>query len=108
MDRFRNMMDNDLAVIWWTFLACKFIIPFCAFLFAYNRHTPKVIITVAAFICVGTWLERYTWISGSVPVEYYHLPMTSFFDIAVTAIIAVAAWFAMRWSLYRYGLLKAS
>ncbi len=106
--RFRNMMENDLSVIWWTFLAMKFVIPFTSLIFARVRHTPILIILVATSIAVGTWLERYTWIAGSVDPEYYHLPMTSFFDIVVTAVVAAVALFTMKWSLNRYGLVKQS
>lgn len=106
--RFRNMMDNDLGVIWWTFLVMKFIIPFVSLVFARTRHTPLLTVGVATSIVIGTWLERYTWISGSVAPEYYHIPMTSGFDFVVTALVVAVAIFTMRWSLQRYGFLKAS
>ncbi|NOZ54100.1 MAG: hypothetical protein GXP08_13380 [Gammaproteobacteria bacterium] len=108
MDRFDAMMHHDLAPIWWTFLVLKFIIPFILFAtWTPNRHNPKVIVAVAACIVVGTWLERYTWLSGSVDPEYYHLPMTSIFDIVVTIAVFGAAFGIVKWTLNRYGLIKA-
>ncbi|NOX43276.1 MAG: hypothetical protein GXP19_06040 [Gammaproteobacteria bacterium] len=108
-DRFNQMMQFDLAPIWWTFLALKFIIPFVTFaVYTPNRHNPIVIIMVASCIVVGTWLERFTWISGSIITEQYHIPMTAAFDFIVTAIVLAASWFAVKWSLNKYGLVKAS
>ena len=106
--RFRNMMDYGLEPIWWAFVTLKFIIPLCALIFTYNRHTPKVIVMIAASICLGTWLERYTWIAGSVDPEFYHIPMTSGFDWIVTFIVFGVAFAAVRWSVYKHGLLKSA
>jgi hypothetical protein len=108
MDRFYNMMTNDLAPMWWTFLTLKFIVPFVTFAtWTPNRHNPNVIVTVAACIVLGTWIERYTWISGSVSPEFYHLPMTSIIDIVVTLGVVVAGWLSVRTVLTRYGLVRA-
>jgi hypothetical protein len=86
----------------------KFLIPFITFAtWTPNRHNPKVIITVATSIVVGTWIERYTWLSGSVDPEHYHMPMTSIFDIVVTVIVFGAAFGIVKWTLNRYGLIKA-
>lgn len=106
--RFRNMMDNGLGVVWFTFLALKFVIPLSSLVFAFTRHTPAAMVVVATGICIGTWLERYTWISGSVAPEFYHRPMTAAFDVVVTAIVAVIAIMALRWSLRKYGLVRPS
>lgn len=106
--RFRNMMDFDLSTIWWLFLALKFVIPLSALVFARVRHTPEYVVIIAVGICIGTWLERYTWIAGSVDPEYYHIPMTSAFDIVVTVLVAAVAVFSMRWSLQRFGFVKSS
>lgn len=109
MDRYDQMMLNNLAPIWWTFLTCKFIIPFLSFaIWTPNRHNPVVIVVVACFIVVGTWLERFTWVSGSIVTDQYHIPMTSAFDFIVTAIVLVVSWFAVKWSLNKYGVVKAS
>ena len=108
MDRFYAMMTNDLAPLWWTFLVLKFIIPFVSFAtWTPNRHNPNVIVTVAACILLGTWIERYTWISGSVSPEFYHLPMTSIFDIVVTLVVIGLGWFSVRSVMTKYGLIRA-
>lgn len=108
MNRFHAMMQHDLAPLWWTFLVMKFIIPFVSFAtWTPNRHNPNVIVVIAFSIVIGTWIERYTWLSGSVEPEFYHLPMTSIFDIVVTVVIFGAAFGMMKWVLNRYGLVKA-
>lgn len=108
MDRFDAMMQHDLAPIWWIFLTLKFIIPFLTFaVWTNNRHNPGIIVTVASCILVGTWLERYTWISGSVDPEFYHIPMTSIFDILVTVLVFGAAIWIIKKTLNKYGLVHA-
>lgn len=105
--RYTNMMEG-MTGIWWTFLACKFAIPLVTLVFTRSRHNPNVITAMAALIVFGTWLERYTWVSGSVDPAYYHVPMTSMFDIIVTiALFGLAAWVVQR-TLVRYGLIRAS
>lgn len=106
--RFNAMMQNGLAPLWWTFLVFKFMVPFITFAtWTPNRHNPKVIVTVASCIIIGTWIERYTWISGSVDPQYYHLPMTAISDIVYTVVIFGAAVFSIKWALNRYGLVRA-
>ncbi|MBI5450978.1 MAG: hypothetical protein HY940_06430 [Gammaproteobacteria bacterium] len=112
MARYNGMMHNGLGVLWWTFLTMKFIIPFCTLAITPNRHNPVIITMVAASIVLGTWIERYTWISGSILDERVyengvaHLPMTSLFDIVVTIAVIGAGWWAVRYTLNRYGLSK--
>ncbi len=106
--RFRDMMDNDLGAIWWTFVALKFVIPLCCLVLTPFRHNQYAIVVIASGIVVGTWLERYTWVSGSVDPEYYHIPMTSGFDVGVTLLVAALAFVSIRWTLTRNGLLKSS
>lgn len=108
MTRYNNMMENMYAPLWWLFLACKFIIPFVTLAMTPNRHNPNVIVAIACLIVFGTWVERYVWISGSVSPQYYHIPMTSFFDIAVTAVVIAVAFFSVRWTLGRYRLVKSA
>lgn len=108
MARYDNMMLAGLGGLWWTFLACKFVIPLLTLVFTKSRQNPVVITTIAVLIVFGTWLERYTWISGTVDPVYYHIPMTSMFDIIVTiGVFGFAAWAVQR-TLVRYGLLRAS
>lgn len=104
--RYQNMMEEGFGPLWWSFLVLKFIIPFLAFIFTVNRHTPSIIATVAFAIIVGTWIERYTWIAGSVDPKYYHIPMTSLFDILVTVVVVGVAFVTVRWSLTRFGLMR--
>lgn len=106
MFRFDNMMTG-MAGLWWLFLTLKFIIPFCTLAITPNRHNPAVIVIVAFSIVIGTWLERYTWISGSMEAEYYQAPMNSISEVLVTAGVFAVCWFAVKWSLTRYGLIKA-
>ena len=105
--RYQYMMTG-LGGIWWTFLAFKFVIPLLTLVITPNRQNPTIITTVAFFIVIGTWLERYTWISGSVDPVYYHTPMTSMFDIVVTVVVFGAAAFAVQRTLLKYGLVRAS
>lgn len=103
MDRYNSMMLEGLGPIWWTFLTLKFIIPFCTLAIAPNRHNPPVIAFVGGSIVLGTWLERYTWISGSTDSQYYHMPMTSIIDIGITVIVFAIAWFIVRQKLRSSG-----
>ncbi len=105
MFRYNNMMDY-MPVAWWLFLALKFVIPFCTLAITPNRHNPTVVVMVACSILAGSWLERYTWISGSVDPQYYHTPMSSLWDIGVTVAVVAVCWVAVKWSLTRYGLIR--
>jgi len=101
------MMTHDLAPLWWTFLTLKFLVPFITFaVWTPNRHNPRVIVTVATGILVGTWIERYTWITGTVEPEYFHIPMTSVVDILITLVIAITGWVSVRYVMGRYGLVR--
>jgi len=105
--RFRNMMEFDLGPIWWTFLTLKFIIPLCCLVLTPFRHSQTAIVIIACGICVGSWLERYTWVSGSVDPEFYHIPMTAGFDIGVTVVIGAIVFYTIRRSLHKNGLVKS-
>jgi hypothetical protein len=100
------MMLEGFGPLWWTFLTLKFIIPFTTLAITPNRHNPVIITMVACSIVLGTWIERYTWIAGSVDSQYYHMPMTGMFDIVVTVAVIVVSWFAVKWALNRYGLVR--
>ena len=107
MGRYDAMM-SEMSGLWWLFLVLKFVIPFCTLAITPNRHNPAVIVMVACSIVLGTWLERFTWISGSVANEYTHTPMSSIADILATAVVIGVSWFAVKWSLTRYGLIRNS
>jgi hypothetical protein len=108
MVRFNNMMQHGYGAMWWTFLAMKFIIPFCTLAITPNRHNPPVIVFVATSIVLGSWIERYTWISGAADPAYYHIPMTSVTDIVVTAAVFGVGWFLIRARLRKDGLVKTA
>ncbi len=109
MERFHNMMQHGLGPLFWTFFTLKFLVPFLTFaVYTPNRHSPGVIVTVAGCLVVGTWIERYVWVSGSVDPQFYHVPMSSILDIVVTVAIAAVSFFAIRWSLRRYGLVHTT
>lgn len=108
MHRFNSMMLEGFGPLWWTFLFLKFIVPFVTLIFTGNRHNPTIITMVAFSIVLGYWLERYTWIAGSVDSQYYHYPMTSMFDLIVTLAVFGAAWWVMQKTLLRYGLIRGN
>ncbi len=106
MYRFNNMMYEGFGPLWWTFLTLKFIIPFCTLVITPNRHNPVIITMVAFSIVLGTWIERYTWIAGSIDPQYYHYPMTSMFDIVVTLVVFGVSWWAVKKTLLRFNLIE--
>ncbi|VAW88822.1 Putative uncharacterized protein TTHA1760 [hydrothermal vent metagenome] len=106
MARFDAMMYNGFAPLWWTFLTLKFVIPLTVLVINPNRHNPPVIMAVACCILLGSWIERYTWIAGSVDPADYHMPMSSFVDIALTALIIGAGYCLVRFAMLRYGVIK--
>lgn len=98
-DRIEHMVNGDYAVLWWTFFVMKFAIPFCLLVFTYFRHSPSSIFRIGLSIIIGTWIERFTWIAGSVDTGSFvraHLPFTSPFDVIATLIVAAAAFFLVR------------
>jgi hypothetical protein len=63
-DRIDGMQDGDYSVLWWSMIALKFVIPFITLCFPATRHNVKATVAVAVCIIVGTFFERYIWISG--------------------------------------------
>lgn len=101
-DRIDYLSTGDYSWLWWSFFVMKFVIPFCFLVFTYFRHSPASIYRIAIIIIAGTWLERFTWIAGSVPTgsfTYAHYPFTSVFDVVVTLAVGAAAWFLLRRAL---------
>jgi len=107
MDRYIRMIEGGYFFLGVIFFLFKFIIPFITLIFTRARHSTPVIVAVAMFIFVGTWLERYIWISGSVSSRYYHTPLSDSFDLLVTGLIVASALLALRWILLRYELITA-
>jgi hypothetical protein len=104
-NRIEGMELGDYSVLWWTFIILKFFIPFFSLALDWTRHTPGAIVAVACSIMLGTWIERYTWISGSYTSG--HLPMWGWFDIVVTAVVAFAVYMILRGTLRRANLVQA-
>jgi len=110
-NRIMGMEAGDFSFLWWTFIALKFLIPFVLLVFDYTRHSPGMIVAIACSIMLGTWIERYTWISGSYPAgpfEPGYAPMTSPFDIIATLVVALAAYALIRHSLVRNRVILTS
>lgn len=100
INRFNFMMYEGFGNLWWTFLAFKFFIPFIGLaVFTPFRHRPTLVSLLAIFIVIGTWLERYTWIAGSIEPEFYHQPMTAGFDILVSIALFALCWLTIKRSL---------
>ncbi|MEW6312837.1 MAG: hypothetical protein AB1513_02135 [Pseudomonadota bacterium] len=104
-DRIVGMEGGAYAGLWWTFFTLKFIVPFVLLVFPYTRHTPSLIVKIAFSIMIGTWIERYTWISGSYGNT--HLPMTGLFDIVVTVLVLASAYVMVKRSLARNNVIRA-
>lgn len=108
-NRIENMVVGDYSVLWWSFFSMKFVIPFVLLIFTYFRHSPVSIMRVGLVIIAGTWIERFTWIAGSVNTgSFVHAryPFTSPFDVAATAIIVVIAFFLVRRALLQNGVTR--
>ncbi len=85
-NRLDNMVNGDYSVLWWTFFTLKFLTPFLFLIFTYFRHSPVSIYRIAILIITGTWIERFTWIAGSVETgdfERAQYPFTHAFDVIV-------------------------
>jgi hypothetical protein len=63
-DRIDGMQNGDYSVLWWSMVALKYVIPFIMLSFPGTRHNPKLTVTVAVGIIIGTLLERFVWVAG--------------------------------------------
>ncbi|MBL4691712.1 MAG: hypothetical protein JKY92_00055 [Magnetovibrio sp.] len=108
MERYWRMIDEGYMFIGALFLILKFVIPFVTFLFKYNRHNPAIIMLVGFSVILGTWIERFVWISGSVSSDQYHIPLSNSFDIAVTVVTIGLSWLAIGWALMNWWLVRGS
>jgi hypothetical protein len=109
-NRIENMVTGDYSVLWWTFFTLKFLVPFCLLVFTYFRHSPVSIFRIAISIFVGTWIERYTWIAGTIPSDPFvnvHMPFTGVFDVVATLIVLAVAFVLVRRELARNELTVA-
>jgi len=108
-NRIQNMLAGDYSVLWWTFLTMKFLIPFCFLVFTYFRHSPVSVFRIAVVVIVGTWIERFTWIAGSVVTGDFvraQYPFTHTFDFVVTAAVALTGWVLVRRALVRNEVIR--
>lgn len=106
MERYWRMIEEGYLLIGVVFLFLKFVIPFCVFLFKRNRHNPFTIMLMGFCVILGTWIERYVWISGSVASELYHIPLSNAFDLAVTVCVIGLSWLAVAWALTNWWLIR--
>lgn len=106
MERYWRMIDEGYMLIGIVFLTLKFIVPFVTFLFKRNRHNPATIMAVGFCVILGTWIERYVWVTGSVASDYYHIPLSTAFDLAVTAGVIAMSWLAVGWALMNWWLIR--
>ena len=102
VDRVMGMQNGDYSVLWWSMITLKFIIPFTVLAMRRSRHSPPIILTVAASIIVGTLFERYIWISGvngtgTIPV---------FAVLIITPVLAVIGYLLVRRTMARNHLIK--
>jgi len=99
-NRIENMLGGDYSVLWWTFFVMKFAIPFVFLVFTYFRHSRVSILRIACSIIIGTWIERFTWIAGSVHTgdfEHAAYPFTHVFDVvAFLAVVLVGRYLVLR------------
>ncbi len=103
-NRIEAMAGGDYAWLWWGFLVMKFIVPFTLLVFTYFRHSPVSVYRIAVIIIAGTWIERFTWIAGSVPTgafERAHYPFTGVFDFVAFGAVFAATVLLLRRSLAR-------
>ena len=107
INRFHDMMYGGFGNLWWTFFTFKVVIPFIFLaIITPFRHKPILTTSIAIFIVIGTWIERYTWIAGSVDTEFYHQPMTAPFDILVTFIVVAISWFTLSKGIKKCALVQ--
>ena len=109
-NRIDNMATGDYSALWWSFFALKFVIPFCLLVFTYFRHSPVSVFRIGLIIIAGTWLERFTWIAGSVPTSDFvraQFPFTHVFDVVVTLLVLFTAVALVRRGLARNEVTRA-
>ena len=102
VDRVMGMQNGDYSVLWWSMITLKFIIPFTVLAMRRSRHSPPIILTVAASIIIGTLFERYVWISGvngtgTIPV---------FAVLVLVPVVAVIGFLLVRRTMARSQLIK--
>jgi hypothetical protein len=102
VDRVMGMQNGDYSVLWWSMIVLKLIIPFTVLAMRASRHSPPIILTVAASIIIGTLLERYIWIAGVNGTGT--MPVISV--IVISPIVAVIGFLLVRRTMLRNHLIK--
>jgi Ni/Fe-hydrogenase subunit HybB-like protein len=99
------LQNGPFSHLFWLFFILKFVLPFPILIVPFSRHSRAVIAVVAVSIISGYWLERYTWIAGSIADS--PAPMFSPFAIASSVIIFTTAFFLVRGAMKKFGLMKS-
>ena len=102
VDRVMGMQNGDYSVLWWSMIVLKLIIPFTVLAMRASRHSPPIILTVAASIIIGTLFERYIWIAGVNGTGT--MPVISV--IVISPIVAIIGFLLVRRTMLRNHLLK--
>ncbi len=102
--RLFHMQNGPFSKLFWLFFILKFVIPFPILVIPYARQAQWVIALVAVSIIVGYWIERYTWIAGTVADS--PAPMFSPFAIGASIVIFASAFLLVRGAMRKYGLIK--
>ncbi len=102
VDRVMGMQNGDYSVLWWSMIVLKLIIPFTVLAMRASRHSPPIILTVAASIIIGTLFERYIWIAGVNATGT--MPVISV--IVISPIVAIIGFLLVRRTMLRNHLIK--
>jgi len=102
VDRVMGMQNGDYSVLWWSMITLKFIIPLAVLAMRPSRHSPPIILTVAASIIVGTLFERYIWISGVNGTG----TMPVFGVLVIAPVLGVTGYLLVRRMMARSHLIK--
>jgi hypothetical protein len=102
VDRIMGMQNGDYSFLWWSMIFLKFVIPFVTLALPKSRHSPNVILGIAACIITGTLFERYTWVSGVNGTGTYPIV----WGIGVSAVVAFIGFKLVGGAMHRNHLIK--
>lgn len=113
-NRIEAMQTGDFSVLWYMMVAFKWFIPLFSLLMRKTRHTPELVISVAAVIITGTLIERFIWRAGinfsgenMLTGIRAHGSVPYLEALIGLPIIAAIGFFIVRGVMRRYQLLKA-
>ena len=101
-NRIDGMENGDYSFLWFAMIALKFVIPFATLAFPVSRHNPKITVTIATGIIIGTLCEHYVWIAGINGTGTY--PVLAF--IVVAAVVGGIGYMLVRDTLRRRQLIR--